>query len=466
MKRKEDEKKVVEDKRPAKKAHSEDEDDPDAESVKEFGGPVGCVFIMVASHVFVYYVWMCLTFYNGELAHPSSFGDIVPFFQRAINHVIDGASPTVYAATIYLGFLLFEAVLAVTMPGVKAKGMPVPSEGGKALIYNCNGVASWYVTIIVVALLHYFHIFRLTEVADNLGSIMTCAIIFSNVTSVVAYLSAFALKKTHRMSGNHVYDFFMGAWLNPRIGTFDLKFWAETRVSWIMLFLLTASAAVKQYELEGTVCASLIFMLCAHGLYANACMKGEECIPPTWDIFYEKWGWMLIYWNLAGVPFLYCAQSIFIMRHGLLQHSFAYNLTLFVLLFGAYYIWDTSQSQKSRFRLQLKGSFIPRKTFPQLPWGTITNPKYLETKCGSKLLVDGWWQYARKIHYTCDVVMALTWGLSCGTTHVLPFFYFLFFSTMITHRYIRDAERCARKYKEDWDVYCKRVPYIFIPYVI
>ena len=29
------------------------------------------------------------------------------------------------------------------------------------------------------------------------------------------------------MSGNHVYDFFMGAWLNPRIGNFDLKFFAE-----------------------------------------------------------------------------------------------------------------------------------------------------------------------------------------------------------------------------------------------
>ena len=46
-------------------------------------------------------------------------------------------------------------------------------------------------------------------------------------------------------------------------------------------------------------------MLIAHFIYANACQKGEECIPTSWDIFYEKWGWMLIYWNLAGVPFVY-----------------------------------------------------------------------------------------------------------------------------------------------------------------
>lgn len=32
----------------------------------------------------------------------------------------------------------------------------------------------------------------------------------------------------------------------------------------------------------------------AHFLYVNACMKGEECIPTTWDVFYEKDGFMLV----------------------------------------------------------------------------------------------------------------------------------------------------------------------------
>lgn len=120
------------------------------------------------------------------------------------------------------------------------------------------------------------------------------------------------------MYGNHSYDFFMGAWLNPRIGTFDFKFWTEVhtpsqslglyptiplrsrsllcvrvplqlRVAWIMLFFLTVGAAAKQYEVYGFLSTPMIFMLVAHGLYTNACMKGEECVPPTWDIFYEKW---------------------------------------------------------------------------------------------------------------------------------------------------------------------------------
>lgn len=97
----------------------------------------------------------------------------------------------------------------------------------------------------------------------------------------------------------------MGACLNPRIYKLDLKMWAETRVSWITLFLITLSAAVKQYELQGSVNSEMYFVLLFHFLYANARHKGEEGIPTTWDIFYEKWGWMLIYWNLAGVPFAY-----------------------------------------------------------------------------------------------------------------------------------------------------------------
>lgn len=101
------------------------------------------------------------------------------------------------------------------------------------------------------------------------------------------------------MTGNHIYDFFMGAYLNPRIGTLDLKMWAETRVSWILLFLLTLSCAFKQKEMLGYISFQMWIMILAHFLYANACQKGEECIPTTWDIFYEKWGWMLIYRNLA-----------------------------------------------------------------------------------------------------------------------------------------------------------------------
>ncbi|OGV36309.1 MAG: delta(24(24(1)))-sterol reductase, partial [Legionellales bacterium RIFCSPHIGHO2_12_FULL_35_11] len=425
--------------------------DVDDEVVKEFGGPIGCIALMIFSHAFIYYVWICLEFNNGSILYPESMSDIFPFFERIFGYLKEKAIPNESSIAIYGGFMLFQAILALTMPGLQIKGLPVPSEGNKQLIYNCNGVASWYVTLATVVILHYTGIFSLSSVQHNFGSLITTAMLFADIFSIFAHITALIKKKAVRMSGNVIYDFFMGAWLNPRpIGNFDLKFWAETRVAWIMLWLLTASAAVSQWEQTGTVSYGLIFMLIAHGLYTNACMKGEECIPTTWDVFYEKWGWMLIFWNFAGVPFFYCAQSVFLMKHPEIQISRNHFFILLAILLFAYYIWDTSQSQRNRFRMKLRGTYKPRYAFPQLPWGTLENPKYLTTKCGGTLLVDGWWKYARKIHYTCDVVMGLTWGLACGFTHFLPFLYVSFFTSMIIHRYSRDVHRCSRKYGSDW----------------
>lgn len=39
-------------------------------------------------------------------------------------------------------------------------------------------------------------------------------------------------------------------------------------------------------------------------------------------------------------------------------------------------------SQKSRFKMQTQGNYKYRWTFPQLPWGTINNPTYIQTAHG------------------------------------------------------------------------------------
>ncbi len=64
--------------------------------------------------------------------------------------------------------------------------------------------------------------------------------------------------------------------------------------------------------------------------------QGEECVPTTWDIFHEKWGFMLIYWNLAGVPFAYTYQSVHILKNKPeMQHSTPSVLLLLPVRFSA-----------------------------------------------------------------------------------------------------------------------------------
>ena len=114
----------------------------------------------------------------------------------------------------------------------------------------------------------------------------------------------------------------------------------------------------------------------------------------------------------------------------------------------------------------MSGTYVPRSTFPQLPWGTVNNPTYLSTKAGSALLIDGWYGFCRKPHYLADWVMATCWGLACGVDSPLPYLYSAFFAVMIIHRTLRGEHRCSQKYGDDWTAYKRRVPYVYFPGII
>lgn len=394
---------------------------------------------------------------------PTSLKDCEHYF----NTLLEKTTPNAFSIKFYVSFLLLELLFAAVLPGLDLKGRP--DDLGNRLIYKCNGLFSWYLTLTLIFASHYFGVLDLNEYYANIGSTMTVAVIAGNAVALTCYIYGFYSKQTHRMTGNHIYDFFMGSLLHPRIGVVDIKLWAEIRISWYLLFINTVSCAVHQYTEMGSVSYGLYVLILSHLLYANATAKGEHYVPPTWDIFYEKFGWMLSFWNFAGVPFLYCLQSVYVSEFidpaVNVYPPFVYvGLTL--VLLGAYYIWDTAQSQKNHFRLAQDGFVVKRWTFPRLPWQILENPKFIKTKAGTPILIDGWWKYGRKIHYTCDIIFTLIWGLVCGFNNFLPYFYVLFFTTMIIHRYQRDMHRCSLKYGADWDRYLKEVPYAFIPGLI
>ena len=54
-------------------------------------------------------------------------------------------------------------------------------------------------------------------------------------------------------------------------------------------------------------------------------------------------------------------------------------------------------------------------------------------------------------------------GLPAGLSHVSPYFYFIYFAPLLIDRERRDHRVCKKKYGDDWDEYCRRVPYRIIP---
>ncbi|KAH6666661.1 ergosterol biosynthesis ERG4/ERG24 family-domain-containing protein [Halenospora varia] len=435
----------------------------------DFGGSFGVTCMMIGFPTLMYYMWIGATFYDGKFPTPEpgqSFGE---FAKHMGNIVYEYAFPSVKAWTIYWTFFIFEGACYCLLPGYTTYGKPLPHEGGKQLRYYCSATWSFYTTIVIAALLHYTGLFKLYTIIDEFGPIMSVAICSGFLVSIIAYFSALARGAQHRMTGYPLYDFFMGAELNPRMfGILDFKMFFEVRLPWYILFGLSCGTAARQYEQYGYVSAEVCFLVMAHYLYANACSKGEECITTTWDMYYEKWGFMLIFWNLAGVPLSYCHCTLYLANHDpATYHWNRYVMGfLFVSYLFMYWIWDTTNSQKNRFRAQERGTLTDRKSFPQLPWQTVKNPRTIKTKTGDSILVDGWYGYARKIHYTCDLYFALTWGLVTGFNSPFPWFYPTFFACMIVHRAYRDIQRCKLKYGEAWDEYTRLVPYLFIPYVI
>ncbi|ORC90524.1 sterol C-24 reductase [Trypanosoma theileri] len=432
----------------------------------EFGGLAGVLGIMIASHVLIFYFWICIEKFGGTMIYPGHpmlkgesmltvFGDYLRLH----------AAPNWETFGVFTGFLLVEYALAVVLPGVRVKGLPIPSENGYRRVYKCNAVHAWYCMLLIAAGLHYSGIFPLWKLRRDYGRYLTVATLWADVISISVYI--IGLRRQIRMSHNLIYDFFMGSGLNFRLpGGVDVKLFAECRNSWVLLVILTlGNAAAMQKEL-GYITWNMWFIVFAQVLYANAIQKGEECIITTWDLFYEKFGWMLAYWNTCGVPFLYCLQGLYIQTILKDREHKPWQLGIMLaVLIPAYYIWDNANSQKNRFRMKRSGvpdEIIRRKAFPQLPWGYIENPRVLRSERG-ELFVDGWYRYGRKLHYTVDVTMAFLWGAACGFDSFIPFFYVCFFISHLVDREIRDDHRCRKKYGKLWERYLEVVPYKFIP---
>lgn len=432
----------------------------------EFGGSLGALALMIGFPLLMYYMWIGATYYDGKLPLPVEGQSWEDFGKQMFHLAYTGAFPHFRAWRIYWTYYIFEALCYLYMPGFTCYGKPLPHEGGKKLTYYCSAFSSFYFTIFVMVVLHGTGLFPINTFLDEFGPLMSVAIITGFLASFYAYFSAFARNAQHRITGYPIYDFFMGAELNPRLfGILDFKMFYEVRIPWFILFGLSSAAAARQYEQYGYVSGEVLFLLMAHFLYANACAKGEHLIVTTWDMYQEKLGFLLIFWNMAGVPMSYCHCTLYLANHDPSTYAWnKYALTaFFVTYLFVYWVWDTANGQKNSFRMMERGTFVKRKTFPQLPWQEVYNPRAIETETGDRILADGWYGVARKIHYTCDMFFALTWGLITGFDSPFPWFYPVFFCIMISHRAIRDITRCREHYGDAWKEYEKQVPYLFIP---
>ncbi|KAL1923256.1 uncharacterized protein VTP21DRAFT_9632 [Calcarisporiella thermophila] len=410
----------------------------------EFGGPLGTILVMLSSSSIVYFLFLTCNEKQGCSIDPSSLRQAWHNFQW--RNIFDWN-----VTILYLLWVSFQAILYYIAPGKTGHG-PLLRDGSK-LIYPINGLSAFIITMMTAAATYFiWGIYPFIYVYDHFIQFATAAYLLSNVQAVFLYLYSFRPGTLFNLIGNTgspLYDFFIGRPLNPRIGSFDLKFFCELRpgmIGWVVLNLCTAA---KQFQLQGQITHSMLAVVLFEAIYVVDVLVNEEALLMSNDITSEGFGWMLSFGDLCWVPFTYSLQARYLAFHPIQLSPLALSL-ISILFFASYAVFRLSNTEKNAFRAN-----------PDNP--ALKHLKFIETEAGSKLLISGWWGVARHINYTTDWLVGLAWCLCTGFDATIPYFYAIYFGLLLLYRNERDEHKCQLKYKKDWDRYRKLVPYKLIP---
>jgi Delta14-sterol reductase len=473
----------------------------------EFGGPIGagCIVLVLPIVVLSLAYWsrigsLDLSFFVDiyNTTYTNKHGSIFKSFYSAIYQssvlcpscqnqtTISSLQlnvPTVaYCMLIILGWFLFQVLLERCLPAEMVAGAPIryhPTNANYKLLYRINGHLAFWITLLMAlvgwpsgyessppnnTIVFQFGPFPYWSfLYEYFAELALATILLCVMFNTYLYIHSFrpstrndpVILAPGGNSGNIMYDFFIGRELNPRphpSSTLDWKEFCELRPGLIGWLLLNISCAHEQYKVLGYVSGSMMLIQIFHGIYVWDALYQERAILTTMDITTDGFGFMLLFGDLCWVPFTYSLQARYLVHH---DPQFQwYHLAVIVLMhMVGYVIFRSSNGQKDTFRRN-----------PSDP--SVAHLSYLSTQRGTKLLTSGWWGMARKINYTGDYIMGLSWCFTCGFDSIIPYYYAIYFLILLVHRSERDDHMCQEKYGADWTKYKQIVPYRFIPGVV
>ncbi len=412
----------------------------DSPQPDQFGGPIGALTLSIVMPIAGFYLWAAVDHHGGSLWLPRSLADLgrmVP-------------APTLQATALLAAFIAVHAVLYALGPGAVVLGRPAPN--GERAEYRINGLFAFAVTSVALIAALSLGWISAKSVLAQWGPLLTVATVFSVVAAAWCYVAGRRRGALERSTGNVVYDFFMGTILNPSIRRHDLKFFFESRVGmggWAAFAILLPAAQLQE---TGTLSTAMLVVTLCQALYIVDFFVLEANLLSMIDIIEENLGFMLWLAFLVWMPFNFTLQQQYILAAGP-ELSTVAAIGLLLLNIAGYYVFRSANLQKQQFRRD-----------PSQPiWGKT--PQSMQTRRGTKLLLSGWWGIARHANYMGDMMMALAWCLACGLGSVVPYFYVIYFVPLLLDRERRDHAMCQRKYGDDWDRYCEKVPYRIIPFV-
>lgn len=409
------------------------------------------LLLLLFSPPFAVLLWVIVVHYDGSLlavldAAPADLLSKLPL-------------PSWQAAAMLLGWLAFQLLLLRLLPGPRHLG-PVTPRGNRPE-YRLNGVTTFAVTHLVWFVATGMGLFSGAVVYERFGELLVTSSLFALLLCAFLYVKGLRFPSSSDAggTGNVLWDFYWGTELHPRAFGVELKQLFNCRfamMGWSIILLSYAAAQVEQY---GQLSTSMLVCVGLQVIYIFKFFVWEGGYFNSLDIMHDRFGFYICWGVCAWLPIVYTIAGLYLVAHPI-DLGLIGTALLFAVGVAAIAINYSADEQRQRVRATAGDTTIWGRP-PELIHATYTPADGQPRQ--NILLVSGWWGVTRHFHYLPELGLATAWTLPVGFDRLLPWFYVIFLAILLTHRALRDDERCARKYGEAWDEYRRRVPYRMVP---
>ncbi len=420
------------------------------------------IFLLVLCPPTVLVMWHTHVYLDGSVtrlaAVMSRFG-VIETLWGIVKPVILG-SPTAWAMIgVFAGL---ELTLMRLLPGRRFEGQPTFS--GHVPAYKANGVPAFGITILLFWLSSFrLGLFPPTIIHDHLGELLGALNLMSLALCAVLYLKGrfSPSTKDSGITGNLIFDYYWGTELYPRILGFDVKMFTNCRFGMMGWGLILISYAASQAGLHG-LSSSMLVAVGIQLVYIAKFFWWETGYLGSMDIQHDRAGFYICWGCLVWLPCVYTSSTLFLVDHPTNLHP-ALAAAIFASGVASVLVNYWADRQRQLVRATGGDCRIWGKA-PVLIRAAYTTEDGVKRE--NLLLASGFWGISRHFHYVPEILGAFFWTLPVLFTHVLPWFYVIFLTILLTHRAFRDEERCRLKYGDDWKRYSEKVPYRIVPGII